>query len=363
MKLRTLLFTFAVSILAIAIIFAGCARAPQQPAPAEELGAEQESFTVGLSNGLITHSWRTQMTAALVQEAGFYEGMGLVDDLIVQHAGFDVDVQISQIRMLIDSGVDLLLINPNSQGALNPVIEEADERGILVFVFDQDVTSDIAYQIVPDQIQWMTKLAEYVAGRLDGEGNVVYMSGYDGSPANTERDIAVDQVIDKYPGLNLLTKVNGDWDPSTAQTAMASVLASFPEIDAVMSQDGMCLGVIQAFQAANRPTPVMNGEGMIPFMDEWMALRDSEDFETFAVANAPGFTINYALGVGLRMLQGKELKDGFWNAGPREARVELGPEFDNTTMDEIYNAHIATRGIADYIDDWPSQAELDALFE
>ncbi|MDZ7837316.1 MAG: hypothetical protein U5N58_04860 [Actinomycetota bacterium] len=49
----------------------------------------------------------------------------------------------------------------------------------------------------------MTKLAEYVAGRLDGKGDVVYMSGYDGSSANTERDIAVDQVIEKYPDLNL----------------------------------------------------------------------------------------------------------------------------------------------------------------
>ncbi len=357
MKFKTLLIAAAAVILAVSLTFASCA-------PAEEPVAEEaETFTVGLSNGLITHSWRTQMTAALVQEVEYYKGQGLVDDLIIQHAGFDVDTQISQIRMLIDSGVDLLLINPNSQGALNPVIEEANERGILVFVFDQDVTSDIAYQIVPDQIGWMTKLANYVAQRLDGEGDVVYMSGYDGSPANTERDIAVDQVIEANPGLNLLTRVNGDWDPSTAQTAMASVLASFPEIDGVMSQDGMCLGVLQAFEAAGRPTPIMNGEGMIPFMDEWMALRDSEGFESYAVANAPGFTINYALGVGLRMLQGQEITEDFWNAGPREARVELGPEFDNDTMDAIYDAHIATRGIADYIDDWPSQADLDALFE
>ncbi len=360
MKFKIVLGATAVVFLAVTLIFAGCAPAPE---PVDPVVDEEEVFTVGLSNGLITHSWRTQMTAALVQEVGFYQGMGWVDELFVQHAGFDVDVQISQIRLLIDSGVDLLLINPNSQGALNPVIEEANDRGILVFVFDQDVTSDIAYQIVPDQISWMTQLAEYVVDRIDGEGDVVYMSGFDGSPANTERDIAVDQVLENNPNVNLLTKVNGDWDPATAQTAMATVLAAFPQIDAVMTQDGMALGVVRAFQAANRPTPIMNGEGMIPFMEEWMELRDTEGFESFAIANGPGFTINYALGVGLRMLRGEEIDEAFWNAGPREARVELGPQFDNDTLDEVYDAHIALRGITDYIDDWPSQADLDALFE
>jgi len=337
------------------------------PAVVEAAPAEEEvpakKFNVGFSNGLITHSWRTQMTADLVQEFGYYKGQGIVDKLSIQHAGYDVDLQISQIRNLINSGIDLLLINPNSLSALDPVIEEANEKGILVFAIDQSVTSDIAYQIVPDQVVWMTALAEYVIGRIGEKGDVVYMSGYDGSPANTDRDTGITQTLAKYPDVKLLTKVNGNWDPSTAQQAMATVLAAFPKIDAVMSQDGMCLGVAKAFQAANRPVPIMNGEGMIPFMDIWKELRDKEGFEAYAIANAPGFTVNYALGVGLRMLQGKQLKDGFFNRGEKEAFVILGPEFDNSTLDQVYNDHVTTRGITEYIDDWPSQEELDALFE
>ena len=62
------------------------------------------------------------------------------------------------------------------------------------------------------------------------------------------------------------------------------------------------------------------------------------------------------------MLEGKEIQDGFFNQGPREAYVVLGPDFDNSNIDMVYEEHITTRGITDYIDDWPSQAELDALF-
>jgi ribose transport system substrate-binding protein len=379
MKLRTLIAALAIFVVAL-VVLTGCAvpaattavaakettvtEAPATTAAAAETtAAPLKKFNVGFSNGLITHSWRTQMTADLVQEFGYYKGQGVVGDLLIQHAGSDVDLQISQIRNLINSDISLLLINPNSLSALDPVIEEAVNKGILVFVFDQPVSSDVAYQIIPDQVVWMSKLADYVAGRLSGKGDVAYMSGYDGSPANTDRDTGLTQTLAKYPDIKLLTKVNGNWDPSTAQQAMSSVLAAFPKIDAVISQDGMCLGVVKAFQAANRPTPIMNGEGMIPFMDVWKTLRDSEKFETFAIANAPGFTINYALGVGIRMLQGKTLKDGFFNKSAKAASVILGPEFDNSTLDTIYNNHITTRGITDYIDAWPTQEELDALFQ
>jgi len=115
----------------------------EEAAPAEEEVAVKK-FNVGLSNGLITHSWRTQMTADLVLEFGYYKGKGIVDKLSIQHAGYDVDVQISQIRNLINSDIDLLLINPNSLSALDPVIEEAVEKGILVFAFDQSVTRSLS---------------------------------------------------------------------------------------------------------------------------------------------------------------------------------------------------------------------------
>jgi ribose transport system substrate-binding protein len=325
--------------------------------------APMEKFTVGYSNGLITHSWRTQMTADVVQEFGFYEGLGWVDELLFQHAGFDVDLQNQQIRNLINAGVDLLIINPNSASAHDPIIEEAIDAGILVMIADQLVTSELAYQIIPDQEHWMGTLAEYVMERIDYKGDIIYMSGYDGSPANTDRDNALMNVIEQYPDVNLLAKVNGNWDPSTAQQVMADTLAAFPKIDAVVTQDGMSLGVVKAFQAANRPVPIMNGEGMIPFMDVWKELRDSEGYEARAIANGPGFTSNFCLGVGLRLLRGETLKDGFWNKGERIRFDILSPEFGNDELDAIYDEHVTLRGITEYIDSWYSQEELDAFFE
>lgn len=328
-----------------------------------EEAAPVEKFTVGYSNGLITHSWRTQMTADVVQEFGFYQGQGIVDELLFQHAGFDVDLQNQQIRNLINAGVDLLIINPNSASAHDPIIEEAVDAGILVMIADQLVTSELAFQIIPDQDHWMGTLTQYVVDRIDGKGDIIYMSGYDGSPANTDRDTGFMNIIDQYPDINLLAKVNGNWDPSTAQQVMADTLAAFPKIDAVVTQDGQSLGIVKAFQAANRDVPIMNGEGMIPFMDVWKELRDTEGYETRAIANGPGFTSNFCLGIGLRLLQGKTLKDGFWNKTDTTRFDILTPEFGNDELDAIYDEHVAMRGITEYIDAWPSQEELDSYFE
>jgi len=373
------LSVIAILVIALAVttgLFAGCKTADPEVIietvietvtetveVAAEEDAPMEKFTVGYSNGLITHSWRTQMTADVVQEFGYYQGLGWVDELLFQHAGFDVDLQNQQIRNLINAGVDLLIINPNSASAHDPIIEEAIDVGILVMIADQLVTSELAFQIIPDQNFWMGTLAEYVMERIDYEGDIVYMSGYDGSPANTDRDTALMDVIEQYPDVNLLAKVNGNWDPSTAQQVMADTLAAFPKIDAVVTQDGMSLGVVKAFQAANRDVPIMNGEGMIPFMDVWKELRDSEGFEAMAIANGPGTTSNTCLGVGLRLLRGETLKDGYWNKSDMVRFMILEPVFDNDTLDAIYDEHVTMRGITEYIDAWPSQEELDSYFE
>jgi ribose transport system substrate-binding protein len=330
-------------------------------------GAKGEAATggikVGVSNGQITNTWRTQMVSDLNQEFGYYKGKGWADSINIAHAGSDVDLQISQIRNMINSGVQLLLINPLSSTALNPVIEEAVSMDVLVIVFDQEITSKAALQVVPDQEDFIRSIAQYVIDRLDGKGDVVYVSGYDGQPANTLRDNVVYDLVAKNPGINVLTKVNGNWDPTTAQQVMADVLAAFPEIEGVISQDGMQLGIIRAFENANRPLVPITGDSTIEFLAKWRELRDKSGFETLGFINGPGFTANLALGIGIRLLRGEELKAGVMG-GPNSnvLKIKLKP-INNDNLDQLYEEHLSQRGIADFIDGWYSQEEIDALFK
>jgi len=353
-KMKKLLLWLVVLVVLVSISIVGFSTL----VGCKEVSAEK--FTIGLSNGPFTHSWRVQMAESLRQEFDFYKDQGLVDKLIIQNAGSDVTTQIAQIRNMIISEVDLLLINPNSLTALNPVIEEAQEAGVLVIVYDQPVDNPIVLNVFMNQEWWMAPLTEWFCKQLNYKGDIVYISGIADQTGNILRDQSAEKVLAKYPDIKVLAKANGNWDQAAAQQVMTDILASFPKIDGVLTQDGMALGVIRAFQAAGRPLPVVTGETQVAFIKEWKKLKDSQDFSTFGVTNSPG-AICTSLGIGIRLLQGKKLKP--------EVLIDNHIIYtrpvllvDNNNIDKIYEEY---KNWADsyYVNKWYIQKEIDELFQ
>lgn len=340
-----------------AISLVGCGG---DAATEETTGTAGEStgpYTIGVSNGYIGNGWRTQMLDSIEDLAAFYEGQGLVDDVIIQNAGVDVNTQIAQIRNMINSGVDLLMIDPNSETALNPVIEEAKAAGIPVIAFDAPVDNDYALNVVIDQAEWGKKLAEWFVEQLGGSGDIVIVSGIAGHPANVNRLIGMKEVLDQYPDINVLAEVNGNWDQASSQQAMSNLLASYPEIDGVLTQDGMALGVVNAFVAADREIPVVTGELMMGYVKKWKELKDTVGFASFGQNNPPGIGAT-ALGIGVRLLQGKEMKDLEGNTFYYPVQMNV----DNNNLDAVFEEY-QFEPDAYFIDEWMSEEQLDALFD
>ncbi|MBO9600707.1 MAG: ABC transporter substrate-binding protein, partial [Cohnella sp.] len=315
-------------------------------------------IVVGVSNGYIGNGWRTQMTEAIENLAAEYKEKGWIKDIIVQHAGVDVNNQIAQIRNMINAKVDLLLIDPNSETALNPVIEEAVKKGIKVITFDQPVTSEKVINVVIDQVKFGENLAQWFVNELGGKGDIVIVSGLAGSSANVNRLKGMKAVLDQYPDIKVLTEVNGNWDEANAQQVTSNLIASYPKIDGVLTQDGMALGVVNAFQAANKALPVITGENNVAFLKKWKELKDSEGFSTYGQNNPPGIGAT-ALGIGVRMLQGKQSKlpmDGNTFYYPISTHIK------NDILEAELNK-VKDKPDTYTLDEWMSEEQLNALFE
>jgi ribose transport system substrate-binding protein len=325
-------------------------------------GAGKGGYRVAVSNSFISHSWRTQMVNDLQKAVAYYEGKGLIKEFNIQHSGADIQLQTNQIRNFINKGVDLLIIDPLSATALNPVIEEAVEAKILVIISDEPVTSKAPLQVMPTHDVWMEKLSDYVFKRMNGKGNVVYLSGIEGAPASDMRDRGFERAVAKYPGIKVLTKVYGMWDPSRAQQATADVLAAYPRIDGVVAQDGECLAAIRAFQSANRGTPVINGEGFRPFFEYWTENLD-KGFTSYAIANGPGFAMTASLGIGIQLLQGKQLKESILPKGSKVVNLNHRYEITDKNVKEGLSEHTRLRGVEDYIDEVWTEEQVLALFK
>jgi len=352
---RSLVVALLVLLLAPALLFAGSGG---------KKGEEGEAggFNIAVSNGLITHSWRTQMVKNLQQAVAWYQGRGYIDNFYLQHAGFDVDLQIQHVRNFMNMGVDAILIDPLSATALNPVLEEAQEEGILVVCTDEPVTSREILQFMPTHDVWMEKLSRYVFDRMGGKGNVVYLSGIDGAPASDDRDRGFQRALADYPDIKLLTKAYGSWDPSLAQQAMTDVIAAYPNIDGVVAHDGECLSVIRAFEAAGRvEPPVVNGSGFKPFFEYWVEHLD-DGFTSYAIANGPGFSMTGALGTTVALLQGYELKPEVLDG--KVIHVNHRYEITDGNVEEALAEHIRLRGVEDYIDEvWTYEQVLKTFFQ
>ncbi len=321
--------------------------------------APQKAFVVGVSNGYIGNGWRNQMIEDVEKLAEYYKGKGLIEKVIIQNAGLDVNNQIAQIKNMINAKVDLLLIDPNSETALNPVIEEAVNKGITVVAMDQAVTSTkVAANVVIDQSKWGATLAEWLFTQLNGKGNIVIVGGIAGHPADVGRQAGIKATLEKYPDIKVLTSVNGNWDQANSQQVMSNVLASYPQIDGVLSQDGMALGVVKAYQAANRKLPLMTGELMVGFLKTWKELKEKEQFATIGESNPPGISAT-ALGIGIRILQGKKIKALEGN------NTYYYPVKDIITNDKFdaYFDKVKDKPDSYFPDEWLTEEELDALFE
>jgi len=319
---------------------------------------DEKGYRIGISNGFVGNNWRNQMLESLNTAIAQYQAEGLIREVIIKNAGEDVNNQILQIKHLIANRVDLLLIDPNSRDGLNEVIHEARSKGILVVVFDQNVSSPDAMQLTIDQKEWGARLGEWLGETLGGEGKVLLMSGVRNQPCNNDRVDGIRASLARYPGISVLEEVFGNWDQATAKKQMTEALYRHTQIDGILSQDGMALGVLQAYEAADRNPPIMTGETMNAFLEKSREMSASSDFQTYALTNPPGIGAS-ALSLGLYML-----KENLRPKSDAQANQLFYPVRELHVREGLVKAAFPMKsGLGtQYLDEWMNMTEIAAHF-
>jgi len=319
---RALLVLLVIAMAGMALVSCGPSETPteeptaveeEEPteAPAtEEPAPEEERFTIGVSNGFVGSEWRTQMIQNMEEVNQTYMEQGLTDELIIESADVDVQGQIQQIQNLMNRGVDAIIINPNDQNALNSVIQEAVDAGIVVISIDQEVSSEAALNVVTNQKQWAMISTRWLMDQLGGSGDIVLIEGVVGHPANEARMAGVEEVLADYPDVEVVGRDTGNWDQATGQQVMSDFLASLPNIDGVWTQDGMAEGALRAVRTADPDEwPVMVGEARAGYLQLWQEVKQERpDFTSIGVINPPGQGVS-GMRVAIEMLQGREVAD------------------------------------------------------
>jgi len=271
---------------------------------------------VGISTGSSGTSWRNIMIDALETVGEEYVAAKKIDSykLVNNVTNGDATEQANILRDFISQGVDIIMVNPNSPDALNGVIKEAQEEGILVVSYDATVTAPNVLNVTLDHYAWMKKNVEFIASTLK-KGNAIQIYGLEGHPANNDRIRATYDVLKNYPDIKLIADTTGYWDQTKAKEVTTQIIGGGQRIDAAIGQDGMCYGILSAFLDANKLPKVMFGDPGTAFFKEWKKLRDKgADFKACTQPNPPGIG-GTAFRMAMQLYNGKEFKPGILKDG------------------------------------------------
>lgn len=175
-------------------------------------------------------------------------------ECIFEHAGGNIDEQISICRKLIETGVDVLVIVPSNANKLTEVVKEAHEAGIKVIAYDRMIYNcDLDYYISFDPINIGIKQAEFTVERVP-KGNYVLLQG----PATDDNAVKMRQGHEKVLNdfiergdINVVFDYQAEaWTMMDVYLAFSEFLSQNPDIkiDAVIaSTDIQSEAVVTAF--------------------------------------------------------------------------------------------------------------------
>lgn len=171
-------------------------------------------------------------------------------DVVITSADNDAMLQVRQIDSLVDEKVDLLVVAPTDSKIVTPAVEKAYRQGIPVILYDRKIATPCytAY-IGGDNVEIGREIARFLVDKLQGEGDVVEITGEPGSSPVVERHQGFKDVMRRYPSMRVVT-LDGNWEVAGARDVMAKYLAKGFHVDAVFGHnDAEAEGAWQAAKA------------------------------------------------------------------------------------------------------------------
>lgn len=205
-------------------------------------------WTIGYADSSLSNSWRVFAWQYMQYEASKYPVK-----IIHTNANDSIPKQVSDIQNLLSKHVDCLIVSATSDKALNPIISVASKQVPVVIQERSVTTTDYTSFAALDAVEMGRLQAQAVAKALHGKGNIVILEGVAGSGPVDQSLEGMHSVLEKYPGIKVLTTQYTNWSAATGKSDMQNDLTAFKRIDGVLSDSGLqAQGAFEAVQAAGR---------------------------------------------------------------------------------------------------------------
>ncbi len=220
-------------------------------------------WVIGYSSEYVGNNWRAAAMSRLMDTLlPEYKKAGLVKKVIVEQSNLNNELQIEQIKQMVNDGVNAIITCCSSTTVLNGAIAYAHERGVPFFVFNGYVTSPYAISEEGNYYQDGENMAKTLFHDMGGKGSFLNVIGFPGIASNDSVEAGMETVLKHYPHIHMAGSVTSLDTDSRAKEVVLQFLSTHPgKINGVFTQSPGEVGVLQAFLQAGRPVPAMTVGG------------------------------------------------------------------------------------------------------
>jgi ribose transport system substrate-binding protein len=281
------------------------------------------NYVIGVSNTLAGNGWREQMICSVKAQA---LASGKVSKVIAISKNGGPTEQIQDLQNLISQGANAIIVNPSDREKLNPVIEQATKKNIVVVAVDQAVSAPTAYVATNDQVAYGRLGAQWLAEKLGGKGNF-------------------QEVMSKNPDIKTKEVFTG-WDFTKGGDIAVQELTS-GNYDGVWTS-GIDFTVVNAFKTVGKdPVPVVGA-------DNNQFIQQLLDGSPGAAVTNPAVIGGVGTAIALDVLQGKKveretlLTPEVWDVATSKSTLEANSFPDR---DATFSAAVSVKPYTTYTND------------
>lgn len=209
-------------------------------------------YVIGFANASISNAWRVAFLQGIEWAAAQHRDE--IKRLIITDANDDPTKQISDIQDLLNQDIDILVVSPATEDALDPIVGRAAKSGIPVVLVDRKVKTPANYvSFVTASDTALGRIsAQWLTEKLGGKGNIVMLPGMAGTSPAERRIAAAKEVFSQHPGIKVLAMEYTNWNPAQGKTVMSALIQRYGhDIGGVWCDSGLQgSGSLEAFIAA-----------------------------------------------------------------------------------------------------------------
>jgi len=208
--------------------------------------AADARYTIGVTIYSYNHPYTLRVLAGVNAAAAKYGC-----DVVAIDSQDDQNKQIADTEALIARGVDAIVATPITTEGGQEVVNLANEAGIPIICVSRTVPSGKYTYIGSNDVDAGRMAVRYFAEQLSGTGKVAMVQGTMGSSSEIDRTTGWDEEIAKYPGLEEVMRLTGEFFRDGGNKATEDILTAHPDVQAIWYQnDAMLVGGVVALEEA-----------------------------------------------------------------------------------------------------------------